>query len=403
VILKKKNSNVTKLFNPDAKLKRRIRAHFSKLGFARAADGTLVLPGDSKDDVRQLHSEQRAERLKVNRDFLVRALPKTLSHFADGIEIDPSKIELRLVRVYSDTLEADLFRVATLTWSVPVSHGFGRRLRYLVWDQYHERIVGVIALGDPVYNLSVRDSLIGWNVEARSERLVNLLDAYVLGAVPPYNMLLGGKAVACLVRSREVLKDFKKAYGSTVGIISGKAKRASLLAVTTTSSMGRSSIYNRLHLGGTIYFNSIGYTVGWGHFHITDEMFSQMREYLRLIKHPYADRHKFGEGPNWRLRTIRVALGELGISESVLRHGVKREVFICPFGTNALDILASGRGKADLSDIRRTKEISELAKERWIVPRSVRRTEYLHWRRDGISDLIQGNMLTTEAALAKAA
>jgi hypothetical protein len=401
--LKKKNGAVAKAFSPEAKLKRRIRAHFTKLGFARADDGTLLLPGVGKDDIRQLHSGQRAERLKLNADFLLRALPKALPHFANGSEIEASKIQLRLIRVRSDTPEADLFRVATLTWSVPVSPGFGRRLRYLVWDVHHKRIAGVIALGDPVYNLSVRDNLIGWNAEARSERLVNLLDAYVLGAVPPYNMLLGGKAVACLVRSREVFRDFQATYGSTVGIISGKAKRARLLAVTTTSSVGRSSIYNRLYLDGTTYFRPLGYTIGWGHFHITDELFWEMREYLRLIKHPYVDQHTFGEGPNWRFRTIRVALGELGIHESMLRHGIKREVFICPFGSNALDVLTNGKGKLDLFNVRKIAEISDLARERWIVPRAVRRTEYLQWQRSSIVDLIRGTMPTSEVVIAKAA
>jgi hypothetical protein len=59
-------------------------------------------------------------------------------------------------------------------------------------------------------------------------------------------MLLVGKAVACLIRSREVFDDFARKYGNTVGVISKAAKHASLLAVTTTSSMGRSAVYNRL-------------------------------------------------------------------------------------------------------------------------------------------------------------
>jgi hypothetical protein len=313
-----------------------------------------------------------------------------LRSFANGSEIDPHKISLRLVRVFSDTVEADIFRIAALTWSVPVSAGFGRRLRYLVWDDYHDKIAGIIALGDPVFNLSVRDELIGWRVKDRTKRLVNLLDAYVLGAVPPYNILLGGKAVACLVRSREVFNDFKDAYGNSVGIISGKAKRAKLLAVTTTSSLGRSSVYNRLRLGETSYFTPIGFTEGWGHFHITGKIFEEIREYLRIIQHPYADSHQFGEGPNWRFRTIRVALGELGISESVLRHGIKREVFLCPFGKKALEILRDGRGRLDLSDVRTVAEISDLARERWMIPRSVRRSEYRDWRRDEIPNLVYG-------------
>jgi hypothetical protein len=318
------------------------------------------------------------------------ALRRVLHCFANGTEIDPRRISLRLVRVSSDTVEADIFRVAALTWSVPVSAGFGRRLRYLVWDDYHDKVAGIIALGDPVFNLSVRDELIGWKVKDRAKRLVNLLDAYVLGAVPPYNMLLGGKAVACLVRSREVFNDFKEMYGDSVGIISGKAKHAKLLAVTTTSSLGRSSVYNRLRLGETPYFTPIGFTEGWGHFHITDKIFDEIREYLRIIQHPYADSHRFGEGPNWRFRTIRVALGELGISESVLRHGIKREVFLCAFGKNALEILRSGRGRLDLSDVRTIAEISDLARERWMIPRSVRRSEYRDWHRDEIPNLVYG-------------
>ena len=76
------------------------------------------------------------------------------------------------------------------------------------------------------------------------------MDAYVLGALPPYNALLGGKLVACLLRSRDIYDDFAKAYGKTTGIISQKEKEARLLVVTTSSSMGRSSVYHRLKLGG---------------------------------------------------------------------------------------------------------------------------------------------------------
>jgi hypothetical protein len=147
-------------------------------------------------------------------------------------------------------------------------------------------------------------------------------------------------------------------------------------------------VYNRLRLGDTLYFTPIGYTLGWGHFHITDKIFAEIRAYLRIIQHPYVDSHEFGEGPNWRFRTIRVALGKLGISESVLRHGIKREVFICPFGKNALEMLKSGRGRLDLSDVRTVAEISDLARERWMIPRSVRRSEYRDWRRDEIPNLV---------------
>jgi hypothetical protein len=187
-----------------------------------------------------------------------------------------------------------------------------------------------------------------------------------------------------------VAADFRRAYGRTVGIISGKAKHATLLAVTTTSSMGRSSIYNRLKLEGRAYFTSIGYTVGWGHFHITDDLFEKMRTYLRLREHRYADQHEYGEGPNWRLRTIRAALSALGINESVLKHGVQREVFICTFADNALDVLKVGKGRPDRASVKSVKEVSQLAVERWMKPRAQSRPEYRAWKRESIMTLIAG-------------
>jgi hypothetical protein len=34
--------------------------------------------------------------------------------------------------------------------------------------------------------------------------------------------------------------------------------------------------------------------------------------YLRKKKHDYVDGHRFGDGPNWRFRTIRAAFDGLG-------------------------------------------------------------------------------------------
>lgn len=383
--------DVARPFSQKAALKRALRSHLRNLGFTKDDAGELVLPGEGKEMIRKMHRGQRRERLAAAHTFLIRALPAALPHFADGAEIDSAKISLRLRLVRSGTKESELFRVATLTWSVPVSAGFGRRMRYLVWDEGHDRLAGIIALGDPVYNLSVRDNLIDWNVHDRAQRLVGVLDAYVLGAVPPYNFLLGGKAVACLIRSRDVYEDFRCAYGESVGVISKKAKSANLVAVTTTSSMGRSAVYNRLKLDSTTYFDRIGFTEGWGHFHITDALFERMRLFLRDRNHAYADHHKFGEGPNWRLRTIRAALSALDFNENILRHGIQREVFIMKLASNAFDVLRTGAVEPDISGLLTVAEISDLARDRWIIPRAERgEIDYRSWNREMIPRLIKG-------------
>jgi hypothetical protein len=350
------------------------------------------MAGTGKDVIRSLHSGHRADRLNQNREFIKQHSAELLKHFATGKDIDPAKIQPVLERVRSSTEESDLFRLASLTWSVPVSNGFGRRIRYLVRDKQNDKIIGLIAIGDPVFNLSVRDKLIGWDSKARGERLVNLMDAYVLGAIAPYNTLLGGKLVACMLRTRDVSDDFQKEYGDTTGIISGKEKKARLLAVMTTSSLGRSSIYNRLKLGETQYFKPIGYTSGWGHFHIPDKLFADLRDYLRLIEHPYADKHRFGEGPNWRLRTTRMALETIGFKKDVMKHGIKREVFLCEFASNALKILKAGEGCPCLRSLLSAEEVAGLALERWVRPRALRRPDYQSWTADDLKLLLTNNV-----------
>ena len=381
-------------FTPEARIKRHLRQHLADLGFTKDESGALILPDDSKDTVRALHRKQREDKASKNSSFVARFLPSLRLYFASGADVEPEKIRPKLQLVTGDGLEARLFRLAALTWSVPVSAGFGRRMRYLVWDENNGKLIGIFAIGDPVYNMGVRDDHIGWTVKDREKRLVNLMDAYVLGAIPPYNMLLGGKLVACLIRTRDVYDDFRARYGETEGIISGAAKNARLVAVTTSSSMGRSAVYNRLKLGETSYFSSIGYTGGWGHFHIPDDLFEEMRNYLRAIDHGYADMHTFGEGPNWRLRTVRAALNALGFKEDILKHGIHREVFLCETVGNSFDMLKGAAKRPKLDGLLSVKQVGELAVQRWMIGRAGRRPEYRAWSNTSLGDLIHQGSVT---------
>jgi len=387
-LLVSKRSVVVSAFTEEAKLKRRIRAHLRKLGFVNAGDGSLRPPSTSKDTIRALHKEQRKSVLREQQDFVRFALPKLSIHFANGAEVDPVKVAPRIELISAGTWQSELFRLASLSWSVPVSAGFGRRLRYLVWDDHNGKLIGILALGDPVFNLRVRDQRIGWNAADRGKRLVNILDAYVLGAVPPYSFLLGGKLVACLVRTKEVRDDFDKKYRDTRGIISKRKKVARLIMVTTSSSLGKSSIYNRLKLDGQPYLQPIGYTQGFGHFHIPDTLFAELRNYLRKKKHKYVDGHTFGKGPNWRLRTIRAAFDILGFKADLLKHGIGREVFACDIASNAEKILADKVQRASYRNLKTVAEVGALARDRWLVPRAATRPDYRSWTREALADLV---------------
>lgn len=387
--MKKKTGRVAESLTKTSRLKRKIRQHLQSLGFIRLQDGSLGLPSIDKRLIRNLHSVQRMDRVNSNRAFIENKLPKLTHYFASGSDIIPECITPVLQRIQSDTWESDLFRLAAMTWSVPVSPGFGRRLRYLVWDSMNGKLMGIMAIGDPVFNLSVRDEYIGWNPKDRTKRLVNLLDAYVLGALPPYNTLLGGKVVASMLRTRELYDDFKLEYGNSKGIISNIEKTPRLLAITTSSSMGKSSVYNRLKLHGREYLTPIGFTKGYGHFHIPDDIFTDMRDYLRDLNHKYADMHKFGDGPNWRLRTARAALDALGFRGDILKHGVGREVFICTLADNAIRILSKGSDTPNIENLLSAEEVADAAVRRWMIPRAESRPEYQLWNNSEIATLIK--------------
>ncbi|KVA26928.1 hypothetical protein WI44_25360 [Burkholderia cepacia] len=387
----KSSGQIVRVSTRESLLKRRLRRHLANLGFSRAQNGDLTAPGVTKEIIRRLHAPQRREILKGQKEFIARKLPKLQDYFASGGDVSVGSIKPRIERVASGTWQADLFRLASLTWSVPVSSGFGRRLRYLVWDDSNGKLIGIFAIGDPVFNLSARDNHIGWGGADRVNRLVNIMDAYVLGAVPPYNMVLGGKLVACLVRSRDVYEEFAAVYGNSRGIISNALKKPKLLAVTTSSSMGRSSVYNRLKLAGVPYFQSLGYSGGWGHFHVPDNLFVDLREYLRDMGHPYADTHEYGDGPNWRIRMIRAALSELGFKGDVLRHGIQREVFISYLADNAVTLLQTGKGRPQLETLRSVAEIGDLALDRWMIRRAETRQEFSEWSVEMLPQLIKAS------------
>ncbi len=380
-----KKGKVIPLAVREARLKRLVRRHLKSLGFDRDEQGRLQPPSLDKEAYRRFHQGQREQKLAANRAWLSKHEAKLVKWFADGASIVPSAIVPELELVKGGTWQSDLFRMATLYWQIPVSEGYGRRLRFLVWDRGHQKLMGIFALGDAVFNQAARDAFIGWDHHRRSESLVNLMDAYVLGALPPYSHLLGGKLVASLVRTREVVDAFHARYGDSVGLISQKKKKPRLLAVTTTSAFGRSSLYNRLQLSGRKIFEPIGYTSGWGHFHFSGKLFDELRQYLEHLNDGYARAFSFGSGPNWRLRVIRRALDRLGMDPNLVRHGLVREVFIAKIAQNAEAVLRGDNTRVLYGGLPTVREVGAAARERWLVPRSERDQRYLDWR---VADLL---------------
>src|SRR2546427_45165 len=164
-------------------LKSRIKHSLKRQGFRIRTDHILPPRKLDKERVRTLHAVAVQHRQERSRDGLVRFESRLLQRVALGAEVVPEKIRPRLVEVQPDSDDELLFRYASLHWSIPVSSGYGRRLRFLVIDEQNGKLVGLFGLADPVFSLGARDKWIGWDIDTRKANLHHVMDAYVLGAV----------------------------------------------------------------------------------------------------------------------------------------------------------------------------------------------------------------------------
>ena len=327
-----------------------------------------------KQQVREIHAVSRDERLVFEKPFVTEWLPRLAKYLASGSDVDPAHVDPMPVLVEDDEMAA-LFRLASLWWSVPVSKGFGRRFRILVFDKSNDKLIGLLGLADPVFNLRVRDSWIGWDVRDREKRLAHVMDAYVLGAVPPYNQLLGAKLVALVATSDFVQGVFRKRYRNTRSVILKRDFDGRLALVTATSALGRSSIYNRLKFDNIDVFQPVGFTEGYGHFHLANGTYASLREYLALLGDDEVNRFKFGSGPNYRIRVVRKALEYLDLPSGLLRHGIRRAVYVGPLAKNTSAFLRGDDERLQWYG-RPLHDVVEAWRERWLLPRASRDASY---------------------------
>ena len=363
------------------KLRQKIKRSLKAQGF-RVNQGSVTLPTElTKGYVRSLHAtavEHKKERAK---EGLFRKEATLLQHFATGSEIEPTQISPRLVQVTPGSIEELLFRYASLHWSIPVSSGYGRRVRFLVIDGHNNKVIGLIGLGDPVYSLGARDQWIGWTADNQRERLGNVMDAFVLGAVPPYSFLLGGKLIAMLLASDTVRSVFKHKYDGIVSRIQQRTHDGSLALITTTSALGRSSVYNRLRMNEGVRFQSVGYTKGFGEFHFTNGLYSAISNYVQTHSKPTEKQAAWGNGFRNRREVVKKCLPAIGLSSNWLQHGVQREIFVLALARNTCEFL---RGEASVLEHYSHSEddISEYFKSRWLLPRAAWDSRFRSWIRD---------------------
>ena len=354
--------------------------------------------------LRAMHDKAKRARLQESQRWIQTAWKKHSHRFADGDAITPQNIAPKLVSV--ETREHhDLFRLGRFTWSLPYTRGYGRRLRFLVMDESHGTLIGLLGLQSAPISFLPRDQHIDYPSRERKEELVNqTMDIFTLGAIPPYNRLLGGKLMVYAAASSEIYQAYQQRYVDTVSIIKKRTIAPHLVLLTTTSAYGRSSIFNRVKYPGdgtepnrTLAFQmgciekdgyrkdkQNGYTKGYGNVHL-DEIYPRIKEYLTQTGSDAVV--GFGQGPKPVWQNINRALMKLGIQQEGLKHGIPREAWCIPLAKNVWEYLNGQETEPDYFQ-EPFHQMADWWKQRWLLPRSERIHDWQELRKESVLESI---------------
>ena len=219
----------------------------------------------------------------------------------------------------------------------------------------------------------------------------SMMELNVCGAIPPYNEVLGGKLVALLAISPQVVYDYKERYASKSSEIASRLKGepvcrpADLVYVGTTSLyyVG-SSQYNRLKLPGSIFesdfdvvWKQLGMTIGFGTMHISKATTMSLTEATTADFNRI--NHVFGEGASPKMRLLTMSIRELlestnEDSKDFSKHAMSRIVYGACLAKNTFEYLMGTDPEpiyyTDMSDYKKgTDAIISFWQNRWLGSR----------------------------------
>ncbi|MDD3940486.1 MAG: DUF4338 domain-containing protein [Candidatus Pacebacteria bacterium] len=361
----------------EKELKQKVISILIKQGYIVKSNG-FVLKDDSREVKRDAHVFAKAERINKNEKFITDNIDLISHYMVDGKKLDIKKIDPQIIEVKTGSKYEKIFRWWNLVWwSLPYERAYGRQMRFIVWDRFHKAPIGLIGLQSPILSWSIRDSYLGITKEKRDYWVNQSLSAQRLGALPPYNYILGGKLVASLMTASVIRKKFEKKYKNQKTIIKKRKLPSRLLFITTTGAYGKSSVYNRLKFNDEHISKFIGYTHGSGSFHIPNNIYEDFLIYLRDKN--YDVKRGYGTGPSRKLRLINQAMECLGISNGT-NHGIKRAIYLFPLTENLKAVISENKKPTWFN--RNIEDLTLFWQERWAIPRAKKNKEYLDFNAD---------------------
>lgn len=363
-----------------------------------------------KEFIKRTFQQRRLEQIRLHKKRLMKCIETIRKYTISGEQIDPAKIrlEIRLIMnddnsnsngssstsnittTATDELEELYFFWNIAWWSTPYERSCGRRIRLLLWDVTHNAPFGLVNLQSPPLRLAALNRYLGLSERNGDSKMVTYwlnqsMYAQRIGALPPYNELLGSKMVALTLSAKEIREIYESKYGhnNKKKIIddnhtttAATAIPSRLLFITTTGIYGKSSVYERvkIKLRGRCWHvcKFLGYTSGYGTYHIPEELYRRAKELLAL--HNIDNRTGLQYGSSRKLRLLDRASKLLGLPD-ITYHGIKHGVYIFEHITNLHKVIHSNE-EPHFTDFT-FNELERYWKLRWCISRSERNSRWL--------------------------
>lgn len=189
---------------------------------------------------------------------------------------------------------------------------------------------------------------------------ISMMEITICGAVAPYRSVLGGKLVAMLLTSPEVVVEYERRYSGACSVIASSMaakavqRKPNLVALGTTSLYGAgSAMYNRISIpaeqaggvkGDVVRYEELGKSVGFGSVQFSLETINEIEAIVEAKDGGRQINHIFGEGVSPRLRKVRQGMEEAGLPpDRLLKHGSPRIVYGVALAEQFRDLLLGRR------------------------------------------------------------
>ena len=212
----------------------------------------------------------------------------------------------------------------------------GRNLNFLVRDKVTQKYLGVICMSSDFLDLTPRDEYIGWDREAKTQRMINhtCIGSTIVPIQPLGYNLVGGKLLALLCLSRTVEDTWEHQY------------KDKLVGVTTTSLYGKTkeiplSQYDRLK-----HWKKMGWTAGSVSYEPTKPTRMMIQNWLKknhtykyfewyVAKKDTGQPHK----RDHRNRSHTFTYNQLGIDKKLIKSDHARGIYFGELFTNTREFL----------------------------------------------------------------